>query len=143
MSARNYGIEALLNLRRSVNYKFSVTSLTGAAAAPTFIEGDGFSGANVVQNTSTGTYITVSRTGVGVYVFTTNDPFPGFVSCGFQLAASAPAGQLTITAAPAVQAANNTWSLTISCFNGAAARELAAGDYIYCDLTFRNGTNTP
>jgi hypothetical protein len=143
MSARNYGSESLSNNRRNVNYNFSLTSLAGAAAAPTFIEGDGFTNLNVPANVSIGTYMTVTRTGVGVYVIKTLDPFTGFIACGFQIAATTPAGQLTVNVTPATQNADNSWSVTLSCFNGAAARELALGDYIYGWICFRNGTNTP
>lgn len=143
MSARKYSDEILSNNMRPVDYCFSLTSLTGAASAPTFIEGDGFSGSGVVQNVSVGTYITVTRTGVGVYVIRSNDPFPGFVSCGYQIAAATAAGQLTINASPATQNADNTWSQTLSCFSAAVARELAAGDFIYAWQRFRNGTNVP
>lgn len=143
MSARNYSNDCLYNTRRHVEYGFSLTSVAGAAAAPTFVEGDGFNGQGVSSQTSSGTYMTVTRTGVGVYVIRTTDPFPGFISCGFQMAATTAAGQLTINVSPAVQNADNSWSVTLSCFSVAAARELATGDFIYGWLAFRNGTNVP
>jgi hypothetical protein len=143
MGARILWTDTQSNNHRPVEYVFSVTSLTGAASAPTFLEGDGFNGLNQVTNTSSGTYLTVGRTGVGVYTFTTVDPYPGFINQGWQLAAATPVGQLTITASLPTQNANGTWTVTINVYSGATAHELAAGDILYGYLRLRNGSNTP
>lgn len=129
MSARSYTENVYTENRRRVDYCFRLAGQ--GAAAPTFLEGD-------TVGASVGSYMTVTRTGVGVYVITTTDPFPGVYSYGFQSGVAATGTQLTMNVTPPTQNANNTWSFTFSVFAAGVAHELAVNDEIGCWLAMRN-----
>lgn len=138
MSARLYRSELDSNNTRGVEYCFTIQG--NGAATPQFLEGD-VNGGGV---NGAGTYVTIARTGVGIYTLTTNDPFPGVTGYGFQFSSTALNLNANVVLSPnPTQNANNTWTFTINVAIGAVAHELAATEQLSCWLRFRNGLNNP
>lgn len=137
MSARAYRSELDSNNTRGVEYCFTIQG--NGAATPQFLEGDVNAGAN-----GAGTYMTIARTGVGVYTIRTTDPFPGVTGFGFQFSSTVAQLNANVVVGPnPTQNADNTWTFTINVAIGAVAHELAATEQISCWLRFRNGLNNP
>lgn len=132
MSGREYRDEHKVQVRQLVEYVFDLVG--NGAAAPQFAQGD-------THGASTGSYMTIARTGVGVYTITTNDPFLSVVSTGFAPANMAANANIFETSLP-TQNANNTWTFTISVFVGVTATELTAAMHCRSYLALRNGAGT-
>lgn len=143
MSAREYFPAKLTQNKRAVEFDLSMTSLAGAAAAPTFLEGDGFNNLDASAGVSVGSYFTLTRTGVGVYVVTCAEKFPGLITCLPALCMATPALGTTVIAGTPVQNSDNTWTITLKVFNGSGALELATGDILFLRLAFRNSSLVP
>jgi hypothetical protein len=103
------------------------------ASAPTLGEGD-----------PNGAFITtLTHSATGVLKFTTVDPYPGLVYASADVHLATPAGQWNADIGGA-QNANNTWTFTVSIFNGASAADIAAAaGVLFIWLRFRNSNLKP
>jgi hypothetical protein len=86
----------------------------------------------------------LTRTGTGVYTFTTKDPFVALNNSDASVTLATPAGQWSAMLG-AVKNANGTFTFTLSIFSGAAAADIAANaaSYISLWLRFRNSNLVP
>jgi hypothetical protein len=129
---RMIGITAKTQVRYPVDLSFII--IPNGAGTPTLGEGD-----------PNATYIVgLTRTGTGVYTFTTRDPFVALNNSDASVTLAAPAGQWNAMLG-AVKNANGAFTFTVSIFNGAAAADIAANaaSYISVWLRFRNSNLVP
>lgn len=131
MSGRTYRTLKTQGIEH-VDYAFVI--LPQNTAAPKLSEGD-----------PNGSFVTIARTGVGVYTITTADPFVAVVGWDISIMLATPAGQYCICWSAPVQNANNTWTMTFTIYNGASASDIAANanNRLSVWLRFRNSIGTP
>lgn len=131
MSQRIYH-QGAVQVTAQVDYM--VTFAPQGTAAPVLGEGD-----------AGGTYIVLTRTGVGTYTVKTKDPFIAAVGYTGWVNLGTPAGQFAICFGTPVHNADNTFTFPFTIFNGAAAQDVAAaaGNVVTLALTMRNSSVKP
>lgn len=124
--------DSLTQGQRHVDYELSF--LPQGASAPILGEGD-----------PKGTYVTLTRTGVGVFSLVTKDPYLAIVATSGSVSLATPAGQWSVCFGVYTKNANNTWTLPLTLFNVGTATDIAANasNIVSLYIRFRNGTVLP
>jgi hypothetical protein len=134
MSGRTYRPRVCQGIEH-VEYGFTVVGAN--ASTPTMLAHGGD------PNSS---FVTLGRTGVGVYTIQTVDPFTSCVYAEAQPVINpATAKNWYVTEWPIIaQQANNTWLYTVNLFtSGGVALELTTAMFMRFTLVFRNSIGDP
>jgi hypothetical protein len=122
---------------RHVNLNFGVKLVAGS---PVFVEGD-------TAASITGSYLTLTDTGVGIIGVTTTNPYLAVVKVTGSRAMGTPTTNSGWIFSLPTQNTNGTWTFTITTWTNAAgthtAADMAAGDIMYVDLVLRNSGVLP
>jgi hypothetical protein len=132
MSDRAGWGDALVNGRF---HKFlSFAFLPQGTSAPILGEGD-----------PKGTYISLTRTGVGTYQIVTKDPYVAFVGASLDFIQNAPAGNWNAIFGAPSQGATKVWTIPFTLFLVATATDIAANanNRCYVTLEFRDSNLLP
>ena len=147
MSDRTY-TQQYTNCLEAVQFNLRFIG-AGAAAVPTFVEGDGqfvvSSGSGIAN--ATGTEWTMTRSSTGVLSLVSVNPWAGVYSAdgGLFLAAadSTNTSGVQFTALPSQNSTTNVWTFAIGIYVAATLTDLASTQSMWIQIVMRNQIGGP